>query len=102
MVIVRSRMPGHVAMTWCSPANLTHSYGSSVITQTSCLMHNSAIIVISARVITRPVGLCGVLRTSAFVRFVNAFFRRSGSIVQCGRSSGTKVGIAPARIASGP
>ena len=77
-------------------------YGSSVIAHTSCSTHRFAIVDISSRVSTRPVGLCGVLTMIAFVRLVNALRRRSGSMRQSGFSIGTNTGVAPARIASGP
>ena len=78
------------------------SYGESVIAHASCSRQSSATAEISSRVKTRPVGLCGVLRTIAFVRFENAALSRSRLRPQCGGSSGTNTGFAPARIASGP
>ena len=50
----------------------------------SCSMHSDAMSEISSRVNTRPVGLCGVLRTNARVRGVNAARSRSGLRVQAG------------------
>ncbi len=65
-------------------------------------MQSAAIASISARVNTRPVGLCGVFTTIALVFFVTALRSRSRSSVQFGGSSGTNTGFASARIASGP
>ena len=52
-------------------------------------MHRSAIVVELVAAKTLPVGLCGVLRTIARVRGVNAARSSSGSNVQSGSWSVT-------------
>src|SRR5579871_6813803 len=68
IVIVRSRIPGSVAIGMCSPEKMMYSYGSSVITMRSFSMHTLAIASSSLRENTCPVGLCGELSTSARAR----------------------------------
>jgi hypothetical protein len=74
---------------------------------TSYSRTSAAITSSSARVNTLPVGLCGVLSTSALGRRASAARSRSSSSphVPCrsfGGSSGTNTGVAPASTASGP
>jgi len=56
----------------------------------------------SSRENTLPVGLFGVFRTIAFVRFVNARFHSSSSISHVGHAIDTNRARAPLTIASGP
>ena len=78
IVMVRSAIPGSVAIAICSPLKMMYSYGSSVITLMSCAIHSAAIAVSSSREKTWPVGLCGELSTSA--RVFGVIARRSASM----------------------
>jgi hypothetical protein len=69
---VRSGMPGRVAIGTCSPVYTRCSYTSSVTTSRSRVTAIRAMAVISSRVNTAPVGLCGELSRMARVRGVTA------------------------------
>ena len=65
---MRSAIPGNVAIgRCCAPSNTRCSYTSSVITSRSCSTASPASAASSPRRSTVPVGLCGLLSTSARV-----------------------------------
>ena len=78
-MIVRSRMPGRVAIGTCRrPSKTRCSYTSSAMTTRSFRSATSAITESSSDVNTLPVGLCGVLSRIALVLLVIAALARQG------------------------
>ena len=95
-MIVRSRMPGSVAIGTCAPSYTRCSYTSSVMQRTSCSRQSSARNASSSGVKTLPVGLCGELIRIARVAFVKHPRTSSRSSAQSGPRSAATLGTAPA------
>ena len=69
-MIVRSAMPGSVAIETCSPSYTIAAVDLVGQDQMSCSRATSAMRSRSSRVSTPPVGLCGELKMISFVRGV--------------------------------
>ena len=93
---VRSRIPGSVEIDTGGSSNQISSYTSSEITRQSAARATDAMPSSSARVRTRPVGLCGLFTRIALVRGPTARRRSSSGNAKSGARSRTVRTVPPA------